>query len=88
MEHAALTGVDLIFPGAAAMMPALPPTASRPRPGGGGRRFHDSAGNNRQAEMSGARPPGVAVMNNWVFATILFAAAVFMYVSIIIKMSE
>ena len=41
MEHAALMGVDLIFPGAAAMMPTLPPTASRRRQAGG---FTDPAG--------------------------------------------
>ncbi len=38
--------------------------------------------------MFPARPPGVAVMNNWVLASILVAAAAFMYFSIIIKMSE
>ena len=87
MEHAALTGADLIFPGAAAMMRPCP----RPRPGGGGRPFHVCAGNNRQEEQKGtpdARPPGVAVMNNRVLASILVAAAVFMYFGIIFKMSE
>ncbi len=38
--------------------------------------------------MFPARPPGVAVMNNWVLAFVLVAAAVFMYLSIIVKMSE
>ncbi len=38
--------------------------------------------------MSGVRPPGVAVMNNWVLASVLVAAAAFMYFSIIIKMLE
>ena len=57
-------------------------------PAAAGRRFHDSAGNNRQGKMFPAHPPGVAVMNNWALAFILVAAAAFMYVSIIIKMSE
>ncbi len=38
--------------------------------------------------MFPARPPGVAVMNNWVLASILVAGAAFMYHSSIIKMSE
>ena len=38
--------------------------------------------------MFPARPPGVAAMNNWVLASLLSAAAAFMYFGIIIKMSE
>ncbi len=54
-------------------------------------RFHVCARNNRQdepKETPDARPPGIAVMNNWVLASIPVAAAVLMYVSIIVKMSE
>ena len=54
-------------------------------------RFTFAPGTNRQEEQKetpDARPPGVAVMNNRVLASILVAAVAFMYVSIIIKMSE
>lgn len=58
--------------------------------GGGkmGRRECGSVANRSDGRWAGRPPQGrEAVMNKWILAAVLIAVAVFMYVSIIVKMS-